>query len=67
MFIPDQDTLKYGDWVELTKNVRVNGGTFTIGHVFMCIGEGERGYNFIDSEDRKLLETLMEGTFYKKL
>lgn len=59
--------LKIGDRIELTQDVSTMAGTFTKGHRLICIGRGSRGYDFVDADGNKLLETALLGEFYKKL
>ena len=63
MFIPDG--LLEGDTIELTRNMKVFGGTFTKGHRFLCIGIGDRGPDFEDDDGNCMLETGLENNFYK--
>lgn len=56
MFIPNENIIKVGDRVRLTHNVKTLSGTFTRGHEFNVIGDGERGFDLQDDESRKILE-----------
>lgn len=56
MFIP-KERIRVGSKVELDEDVKVLAGTFTKGHRFTVIGEGERGFDLEDEDGNKLLET----------
>lgn len=62
MFIP-KNKFEIGSRVRLTKDVEVLSGTFTKGHEFTLTFYSHRGWDMIDDEGRKLLETAMLGDF----
>jgi hypothetical protein len=66
-FIPKKDSMKVGDWVQLTANIEVMSGTFTRGTQMLIVSEGERGFDLRDREGNYLRETILVQQHLKKI
>lgn len=63
MFIPDTIV---GRSITLMRSMKVPGGTFTMGHVFVIERIDSRGFSLKDAEGRRVIEaSLREGIDYK--
>lgn len=66
MFIPNESKIKVGDQIKLTQPLETFAGTFTTGHLFKVVSEGERGLDLEDFDGRKVGECgLIQHTFRK--
>ena len=55
-FIPNPDIINIGDRVRLVGHIKMFYGTFTEGHEFTVIGDGERGLSVEDDDERRIYE-----------
>ena len=67
MFIPSKTKIKVGDRIVLTQALVMEDGTFTVGHLFTVVGEGERGFDLVDFDGRKVGETIRIQHTFKKV